>query len=78
MKNEEKFKMENVGSNEVDFQGDGPATEANGKGVETMIKEGLTYTGFFQDGKKHGGGLLVSDSLDSLNCEFLDDELTGI
>ena len=60
--------MENVGNNEVDFQGDGPANEANGKGVQTMIKEGFTYTGYFREGKKHGAGLLVSQSLDSLNC----------
>lgn len=70
--------MENVGNEEVDFQGDGPAKEANGKGVETMMKDGLTYTGFFRNGKKHGAGLLVSETLDSLNCEFIDDELTGI
>jgi hypothetical protein len=72
--------MENVveGSNDVDFQGDGPASEASGKGVQTMIKEGLTYTGYFSKGKKHGAGLLVSESLDSLSCEFIDDELAGI
>ena len=77
---QERFKMEHVGegNNEVDFQGDGPAREANGKGVQTIIKEGLTYTGYFQNGKKHGAGLLVSESLDSLSCEFIDDELAGI
>ena len=63
---------------EVEFQGDGPAKEASGKGVQTLIKEGITYTGFFKDGKKHGEGLLVSESLDSLSCEFIEDELVGI
>jgi len=37
-----------------------PAKEANGKCVETFIKEGITFTGYFKDGKKHGAGLLVS------------------
>lgn len=63
---------------EVEFQGDGPAEHANGKGVQTLIKEGITYTGYFKDGKKHGDGLLVSESLDSLSCEFIEDELVGI
>jgi hypothetical protein len=79
-KQEERFKMDRVGenNNEVEFQGEGLATEANGKGVQTLIKEGLSYTGYFKNGKKHGVGLLVSETLDSLNCEFIDDELTGI
>jgi hypothetical protein len=45
-----------------------PAAEASGKCVETLIKEGITYTGHFQDGMKNGTGLLVSESLDSLDC----------
>ena len=60
LSNQDRFKMENVGNSEVDFQGDGPAKEANGRGVETMMKDGLTYTGYFRNGKKHGAGLLVS------------------
>lgn len=65
--------MDLVGENnqEVQFQGEGSAKEANGKGVQTLIKEGITYTGYFRDGKKHGEGLLVSETLDSLNCEFI-------
>lgn len=72
--------MDLVGENnqEVQFQGDGPAKQANGKGVQTLIKEGITYTGYFKDGKKHGEGLLVSETLDSLTCEFIEDELVGI
>ena len=46
--------------------------------MQTLIKEGITYTGFFKEGKKHGVGLLVSESLDSLDCEFINDELSGI
>lgn len=53
---------------EIEFQGDMPAGEASGKCVETLIREGITYTGFFKAGKKHGIGLLVSESLDSLDC----------
>ena len=53
-------------------------SQASGKGVETLMKEGITYTGYFHHGKKNGVGLLVSESLDSLDCEFLDDELVGI
>lgn len=54
--------MSRVGeeSNEVEFQGEGVASEANGKGVQTLMKEGLSYTGYFREGKKHGAGLLVS------------------
>ena len=72
--------MEHVGeeNGEIEFQGDMPANEASGKCVQTLIKEGITYTGYFKNGKKHGVGLLVSDSLDSLDCEFLDDQLAGI
>lgn len=44
------------------------ANEANGKCVQTLIKEGITYTGMFLNGVKHGNGLLVSESLDSLAC----------
>lgn len=29
-------------------------------------------------GKKHGQGLLVSAELDSLACEYLEDEIVGI
>ena len=29
-------------------------------------------------GKKHGQGLLVSAELDSLACEYIDDEIAGI
>ena len=29
-------------------------------------------------GKKHGKGLLVSAELDSLACEYLEDEIVGI
>jgi len=38
----------------------------------------FTYTGEFYHGKKHGEGLLVSANLDSLSCEFIDDEIAGI
>jgi hypothetical protein len=73
MQNESRFRMDLVGKNnqEVEFQGEGSATEANGKGVQTLIKEGITYTGYFKDGKKHGEGLLVSQTLDPLKCEFI-------
>ena len=57
----------------MDYQGEGEAIDANGKGVQTLIKEGITYTGYFRKGMKHGDGLLVSESLDSLTCEFIDD-----
>lgn len=61
-KQQDRFKMSRVGeeSNEVEFQGEGVASEANGKGVQTLMKEGLSYTGYFREGKKHGAGLLVS------------------
>lgn len=55
-----------------------PANEANGKCVQTLIKQGVSYTGNFNQGMKNGPGLLVSENLDSLNCEFIDDELVGI
>jgi hypothetical protein len=38
----------------------------------------FTYTGEFYMGKKHGQGLLVSAELDSLACEYIDDEIAGI
>ena len=38
----------------------------------------FTYTGEFFMGKKHGKGLLVSAELDSLACEYLEDEIVGI
>lgn len=63
----------NEENKDVEFQGDMPAAEASGKCVETLIKEGITYTGHFRNGLKNGPGLLVSESLDSLDCEFLDD-----
>ena len=51
-----------------------------GKCSETLLEKDVsfTYTGEFFKGKKHGQGLLVSAELDSLACEYIEDEIAGI
>jgi hypothetical protein len=38
----------------------------------------MSYNGIFHDGKKHGKGYLVDKNLDTMECEFVNDELVGI
>ena len=51
---------------------------AEGQGKQILIEGGITYSGSFKGGKKHGIGYLVNENLDTLECEFIDDELAGI
>ncbi len=50
----------------------------NGDGKEVLVEEGISYNGLFRNGKKHGAGYLVNSNLDTLYCEFVEDELAGI
>ena len=42
-------------------------------GFGTLTSEGTTYTGKFQDGKKHGRGKLTLSDGRTYDGEFLDD-----
>ncbi len=60
------------------YEGEKVNGKAEGKGKQIIVSKGMTYNGIFKDGKKHGRGYLVNKTLDTLECEFLDDELAGI
>lgn len=49
-----------------------------GEGKEILVREGISFNGFFKNGKKNGAGYLVNSHLDTIYCEFVNDELTGI
>lgn len=42
------------------------------------MNEGFSFNGKFSGGKKHGKGYLVNSNLDTLYCEFIDDQISGI
>lgn len=63
---------------ENQYEGEKVEGIAEGEGKQILIGEGITYSGRFRKGKKHGVGYLVNGNLDTLECEFLDDELAGI
>jgi hypothetical protein len=38
-----------------------------------LLVDGLSFSGNFRKGKKHGQGYVTNSSLDTLYCEFIDD-----
>lgn len=68
------------GDKSTDNQYDGELAEgkAQGKGKQILVSKGVTYSGVFKEGKKHGRGYLVNKNLDTMECQFLNDELAGI
>lgn len=70
----------NEDNKEISFVSLSEEGRPQGKCSETLLAKDIsfTYTGEFYQGKKHGEGLLVSAELDSLSCQFIDDEIVGI
>jgi hypothetical protein len=60
------------------YEGEKVEGKAEGQGKQILISKGITYNGAFLAGKKHGKGYLVNENLDTLECEFLGDSLSGI
>ena len=63
---------------DLHYLGDLKGGEPEGEGKVVLVSEGISYNGEFHEGKKHGMGYLVNNSLDTLYCEFVEDELCGI
>ncbi len=58
------------GDKPVDSQYDGEEVygRAQGKGKQILVSKGMTYSGVFREGKKHGRGYLVNKNLDTMEC----------
>lgn len=50
----------------------------HGGGKEVLLVDGLSFNGNFKHGKKHGRGYITNSNLDTLYCEFIEDEICGI
>ena len=74
-----QFKMQAEPSEDNQYEGDkSDSGQAKGNGKQILISEGITYSGRFDEGKKHGAGYLVNEHLNTLECDFIEDELAGI
>jgi hypothetical protein len=45
----------------------------HGGGKEVLLVDGLSFSGGFRRGRKHGRGYITNSSLDTMYCEFIDD-----
>lgn len=70
--------MENNKEQDNQYEGEQVEGVPQGKGKQILISKGMTFNGLFQEGKKHGPGYLVNEHLNTMECEFLNDQLTGI
>ena len=52
--------------------------KAEGNGKQILISQGITFNGQFRMGMKNGAGYLVNELLNTLQCDFINDELAGI
>ena len=78
MDKSQKLKEEDKNIEENQYEGEMIDGLAEGQGKQILVQQAITYSGKFKNGKKHGGGYLVNENLDTLECEFIEDELAGI
>ena len=50
----------------------------HGQGTRFFNNQGVSYIGEFRNGKKHGLGYFVNSNLDTIYCEFINDQPVGI
>ncbi|KAM3146975.1 hypothetical protein pb186bvf_000691 [Paramecium bursaria] len=78
----QKYKVELENLNEdnkaVIYVGQVQNGKPHGEGQLFFDQEGIHFKGQFKEGKKHGIGYIADTNLDQIQCEFIDDILTGI
>ncbi len=66
VEDKEERRKEEVEENQ--YEGEKVEGLAEGQGKQILVGEGITYSGTFKGGKKHGAGYLVNGNLDTLEC----------